>query len=283
MKTNVNQQGTIFSRSFVRLLLACWGICVLYPMIWTFYTSFKDNKQLYASAWALPKQWLVENYVNAWVKSEISANFANSLFVTILATFLSLLLAATTSYVIARYVFKGRVLLYFLYVSAMMIPGILGLIPLFFLMMNLNLLNSLMGISIIYAVTNIPFGVFILTTFYKALPKELEEAAAIDGCGYYRTFFKVMLPLSRSGLITVGIMNVLAFWNEYFMGLVFLQDKNKYTLPVGIAYLAQEAAYRTDWGALFAGLVISMVPLIIIYAIFQKRITEGLTAGAIKG
>jgi N-acetylglucosamine transport system permease protein len=165
----------------------------------------------------------------------------------------------------------------------MMIPGILGLIPLFFLMMNLNLLNSLMGISFIYAVSNIPFGVFILTTFYKALPKELEEAAAIDGCGYYRTFFKVMLPLSRSGLITVGIMNVLAFWNEYFMGLVFLQDKNKYTLPVGIAYLAQEAAYRTDWGALFAGLIISMVPLIIIYAIFQKRITEGLTAGAIKG
>lgn len=277
------QTGSFIAKWVVRILLMGWGFCVLYPLIWTLYTSLKDNKQLYQSAWALPTELHFENYIHALTNPNISGAFGNTIYVTILATFLSLLFSSTSAYVIARFNSKGSTMLYFIYIAAMMIPGILGLIPLFFLMSDLGLLNSLTGLSIIYAVQSIPFGIFILVGFFKTLPKELEEAAVIDGCGHFKTFWKVMLPISKSGLITIGIMNMLGFWNEYFMGLIFIQSPEKYTLSVGIAYLAQEAAYRTDWGMLFAGLVISMIPVIIIYTIFQKRITEGMTAGAVKG
>ncbi|MFK9093810.1 carbohydrate ABC transporter permease [Bacillus salipaludis] len=279
----INKNNRNFlSRNLIRISLLAWGLSVLYPILWTAYTSLKDNKQLFADAWALPKVLHFENYVNAWINSNIASNFLNSFFVTIIATFLSLVLSATTSYVLARYKFKGDKVLYTILISAMMIPHVLAIIPLFFLLEKMNMLNSLFGLSLVYTSMVIPLGIFILTSFFKTLPKELEEAAEVDGCGHFAIFFKIMLPLSKSGLITVGLMNLIVFWNEYFMGLVFLQEPTKYTLPVGIAYLAEESAYRADWGALFAGLVIAMVPIIVIYSLFQKRITEGLTSGALK-
>lgn len=278
-----NRQGSFFTKGIVRVILLAWGICVLFPMVWTVYTSFKTNKEFFAGAWSLPKNWNFENYVTAWNESHVASYVWNSVFVAIIASIISLLLASMTSYVIARFEFKGRKFLFWIYVSSMMIPTVLGMIPLFFMLNSLGLLNSLVGLGIIYAAGSIPFGVFILTGFFQTLPKELDESAAIDGCGYFRTFFQIMLPLSKAGLITVGIMNMLNFWNEYFLALVFVQQQDKYTLPVGIAYMVQAAEYKSNWGSVFAALVISMIPIVIIYAIFQKRITEGMTAGAVKG
>ncbi|WP_238590710.1 carbohydrate ABC transporter permease [Paenibacillus beijingensis] len=133
------------------------------------------------------------------------------------------------------------------------------------------------------AVIQIPFGIFILSGFFQALPKELEDAATIDGCGIFGTFFKIMLPLSRSGLITVGIMNALTYWNEYIISMTLISSPGKYTVSLGLVFMQGEMQYSVDWGILFAGLVISVIPVFLLYTFFQRQIREGLTAGALKG
>ncbi|KZE79635.1 sugar ABC transporter permease [Paenibacillus elgii] len=276
-----------FAKALVRLFPLVWSILVIYPVLWTFFTSLKDNPQvLQGKPWDLPSPLIFENYANVWSRAHFGDYFVNSALVTTGSTLLSLAMAATTAYVLARYEFKGRGALYFIYVASMMIPTILGLIPLVFLLNTLQLSNSLLGLTLVYsvgAVGILPFGVFFLVGFYKSLPKELEEAATIDGCSYFGTFFRIMLPLSKPGLVTVAIMNALTVWNEYIMATVLINDPTKYTVPVGIAIMQGEMQYRTEWGPLFAGLAISMIPVIIAYSLFQRQITGGLTAGALKG
>ncbi|MGF9913848.1 carbohydrate ABC transporter permease [Paenibacillus ehimensis] len=275
------------TKALVRFFPLVWSILVIYPVLWTFFTSLKDNPQvLQGKPWDLPSPLIFENYANVWSRAHFGDYFINSALVTASSTLLSLAMAATTAYVLARYEFKGRGALYFVYVASMMIPTILGLIPLVFLLNTLHLSNSLLGLTLVYsvgAVGILPFGVFFLVGFYKSLPKELEEAATIDGCSYFGTFFRIMLPLSKPGLVTVAIMNALTVWNEYIMATVLINDPTKYTVPVGIAIMQGEMQYRTEWGPLFAGLAISMIPVIIAYSFFQRQITGGLTAGALKG
>ncbi len=272
------------TRILINLALILWAAAVLYPLLWTVMSALKDNQQFMLNKpWALPELPLLwSNYTYVWSKYGFSSFFMNSAIVTIASILLSLFLAATSAYILARFTFRARQTLYYLYLSAMMIPMILGLIPLFFLLNDMGLINTLAGLIIVYTVNALPFGIFVLVSFFKLLPKELEEAAFIDGAGYSRTFFSVMLPLARSGLISVGIMNGLTIWNEYIMGTVFINDPKLYTLPVGIAVMQTEMQYRTEWGPLFAGLLLSIIPVLIIYIIFQKQIAEGVTAGAIK-
>ncbi|MBE1445516.1 carbohydrate ABC transporter permease [Paenibacillus sp. OAS669] len=268
----------------MKLILAIWTVCVLYPLVWTVLGALKDNAQfMQGKPWDLPKLPLVwSNYSYVWEKYHIGGYFLNSLLVTVLSTILAALLAATTAYVLARYTFRGSGLLYTAYMASMMIPMILGLIPLFFLLNDLHLINSLFGLSLVYGMGALPFGVFVLVGFFKSLPREMEEAAFIDGASHYRTFFQIMLPLARPGIISVSIMNVLNIWNEYIMGTVFINDPAKYTLPVGIAIMQGEMQYRTEWGPLFAALLISMLPVLVFYVLFQRQIAGGITAGAIK-
>ncbi|WP_079910831.1 carbohydrate ABC transporter permease [Paenibacillus sp. 32352] len=268
----------------MKLILAIWTVCVLYPLVWTVLGALKDNAQfMQGKPWDLPKLPLVwSNYSYVWEKYHIGGYFLNSLLVTVLSTILAALLAATTAYVLARYTFRGSGLLYTAYMATMMIPMILGLIPLFFLLNDLHLINSLFGLSLVYGMGALPFGVFVLVGFFKSLPREMEEAAFIDGASHYRTFFQIMLPLARPGIISVSIMNVLNIWNEYIMGTVFINDPAKYTLPVGIAIMQGEMQYRTEWGPLFAALLISMLPVLVFYVLFQRQIAGGITAGAIK-
>jgi N-acetylglucosamine transport system permease protein len=277
----------VLSKSVVRILLLLWSLLVLYPVIWTFLTSLKDNKQvMQGKPWDIPTLFRFENYADVWGRAHFGDYFFNSIMVTVGSMIVSLVMAATTAYILARYTFKGKGTLYFVYVASMMIPTTLGLIPLFFLLSDLHLSNSLFGLMIVYSVGTIgilPFAIFFLVGFYKTLPKELEEAATIDGCTNYGIFFRIMLPLSKPGLVTVGIMNALTVWNEYIMATVLINDPEKYTVPVGIAIMQAEMQYRTEWGPLFAGLAISMIPVIIMYVLYQRQITGGLTAGALKG
>ncbi|MCM3337156.1 carbohydrate ABC transporter permease [Paenibacillus sp. MER TA 81-3] len=265
-------------------LMVVWSICVIYPLIWTVLGSLKSNQQFMLKApWSLPDwpfRW--DNFANVWNNYNLETYFMNSLLVTTVSTVLALLLASTTSYIIARFPFRGSLALYNLYLASMMIPLILGLIPLFFLLSDLGLDNSLFGLSLIYTAINLPFGIFVLVGFFKSLPKELDEAASIDGSSHYGVFFRIMLPLAKPGIISVGMMNVLNIWNEYIIGTVLVNDPGKYTIPVGIAVMQAEMQYRTEWGALFAGLLLSIVPVLILYAIFQRQITSGMIAGAVK-
>lgn len=276
-------QNPLF-RLISRCILLLWTAAVLYPVAWTLLGALKNNEQVMLNKpWALPELPLLwTNYSYVWKTYHFGGYFFNSAIVTTASTLLALFLSATSAYVLARFRFPGSRLLYFAYVSSMMIPIILGLIPLFFLLNDLNLINSRIGLILVYSVGALPFGIFVMTGFFKTLPAELEEAAYMDGASHYKVFFLIMLPLARPGLISIGIMNVLNIWNEYILGTVFVNDPAKYTLPVGIAVMQAEMQYRTEWGPLFAGLVLSMVPVVILYGVFQRHITAGITAGAIK-
>ncbi|MFD0692942.1 carbohydrate ABC transporter permease [Paenibacillus sp. GCM10027628] len=272
-------------RLFFNFCLVVWSVCVLYPLIWTILSSLKDNQQFFVGKpWALPKLPLIwANFSYVWGKYNFGHNFMNSLVVTVVSTVLGVLLSATTAYVIARFTFRGNGLLYYSYLSYMMIPTFLGIIPLFFLLNDLHLTNNLFGLILVYAITAVPFAVFVLVSFFKTLPSELEEAASMDGASHYGIFFRIMLPLAKPGLMSVAIITVLNIWNEYVFALILVNDPAKYTIPVAIAVMQGEMQYRTEWGPLFAALIISMGPTIVFYAIFQKQITGGITAGALKG
>jgi N-acetylglucosamine transport system permease protein len=252
-------------------------------MFWTLITSLKTSYELWHSPWALPSapQW--DNYVRAWSKMQVGIYFFNSVKVTGISLFCILMLGSMISYALARFEFRGRNFLYFYFLAAMMIPAYLGYITAWFLLRDLKLLGTHIGLIITYVSQSLPFTVFFLTAFFKTLPKELEESAIIDGASLYTVFWQVMLPLAKSGLLTIGIFNFLGLWNEYFWALVAISDPNLKTLPVGMATLLQVAHYATDWGAMFAGFIIMLVPTFLVYAIFQNRLTKGVTIGALKG
>jgi len=268
----------------VWIILLIWGVAVLYPLLWTLLDALKNNEQFFLNApWALPKIPLLwSNFSYVWSKYNFSTYFLNSIVVTVGSTLLGMILAAMTAYILARYDFKGNKILFTIYISSMMIPFALALIPLFFLLNDLHLINTWPGLILVYAALNLPFGIFLLVGFYKSLPKEIEEAAIIDGTSHYGTFFRVMLPLSQPGLITVMITNMLNNWNEYFLGVVLTNEPTKYTLPIGLAVMQAEMQYRVEWGPLFAGLLITTLPTLIVYIIFQRQIASGITAGAVK-
>jgi N-acetylglucosamine transport system permease protein len=273
-----------FMRLFAWIILLIWSAAVLYPIIWTLLDALKDNQQFFLNTpWSLPKFPLLwSNFSYVWSKYNFSTYFVNSIIVTVGSTLLSLILSAMTAYVLARYAFKGSGILFTIYVASLMIPFALALIPLFFLLNDLHLINTWLGLILVYAASNLSFGIFLLVGFFKSLPKEIEEAAVIDGTSYFGTFFRVMLPLSQPGLITVTITSMLNNWNEYFLGVVLTNDPGKYTLPIGLAVMQAEMQYRVEWGPLFAGLLITTLPTLVAYIFFQRQIASGITAGAVK-
>jgi N-acetylglucosamine transport system permease protein len=275
--------GQFLGRTGIRIPLILWTIAVLYPIFWMFLGSFKSNAEIYRNPWGWPETFNFANFTQAWTNYNIDTSVFNSLIVTVIGAVLTLVLAVPTAYAIERINFRGSKVLFTLYISGMMIPMVLGWIPLFFLLAELNLLDSIIGLSIVYAVSQLPFSIFVLTSFISTIPKSLEESAAMDGLSPYGILFKIVTPLAMSGIITVTIMNCIQFWNEYFMALIFLQTETNYTLALAIDYISSEAQYTNAWGTLFASLVIAIVPVIVLYAIFQKRIAKGMTEGAIKG
>ncbi|HEU5140103.1 MAG TPA: carbohydrate ABC transporter permease [Bacillales bacterium] len=273
----------ILIKTGVRLPLIIWALVVIYPIIWMFLGAFKSNGEIFASPWALPHSFSIDNFISAWTDFNIGRSFLNSILVTVLGTLLCLFFSLPTSYAIERLRFRGSQVLFNTFLSAMMIPMVLGWIPLFFLLLDLHMLDNLFALSLIYAVTQIPFTIFILTSFMGTVPKDLEESAAIDGMTPYGILFKIVTPLVLTGIITSSIMNAVMFWNEYFMALIFLQTEAKNTLGVTMDLMNQKAQYTNAWGALFAGLSIAVIPIILIYAFFQRHIVKGMTEGALKG
>ncbi|MEN1967375.1 carbohydrate ABC transporter permease [Lentibacillus sp. N15] len=275
--------GQILGRTGIRIPLIFWTIAVLYPIFWMFIGAFKTNAEIYRNPWGFPETFSFQNFLDAWTNYNIDGSVFNSFIVTAIGSILTLVLAIPTAYAIERLKFRGSNFLFTLYVSAMMIPMVLGWIPLFFLLKDMQLLDNIYGLAVVYAVSQLPFSIFVLTSFMSTIPKSLEESAAMDGITPYGTLWKIITPLTMSGIITVTIMNAIQFWNEYFMALIFLQSKENYTLALAIDYISNEAQYSNAWGTLFAGLVIAIVPVIVLYAIFQRRIAKGMTEGAIKG
>lgn len=263
--------------------LVVMAAVVVYPMLWLFTTSLKDAWSIFRDPWALPDKLQFGNYVHAWTKGELGHKFANSVVVDIISLLGILILSAMTAYVLARFAFPGNKAIFYLFLGGMALPVFLAIIPLFQMMKSMSLLNSRIGLIIVYVSYSFSFTVFVLTGFFKTLPSGLAEAAAIDGATPSGTFWRVMLPLAKPGLVAAGIFVFIGLWNEYPLALVLISSNELQTLPLGIANLTMTQKYQSDWGALFASLSIAVIPTIVLYAIFQKQIEEGLTAGAIKG
>ena len=270
-------------RCALHVVLVLYSLIVAYPMLWLLLASVKSSRELFEKPWGLPAppQWV--NFAKAWTEAGIGHCFLNSVFVTAISMFFILLIGAMAAYALARFVFPGRGAIHSVFMGGMMFPVFLGIVPLFLLLRNLGMWDNYFGLITAYVAYSLSFTVFILTGFFKQLPGELAEAGLIDGCSHFAVFRRIMLPIAKPGLIAAGIFNFFGIWNEYPLALVIIATDSLRTLPLGIANLLMVQHYETDWGALFAGLVIVMLPTLVVYLIFQRQITEGLTAGALKG
>lgn len=263
-------------------LLVVWVLLGVVPLLWAVLTSFKSDREIFTSPWSPPTEWHFENFVRAWTTANIGRYFINSAIVVCAAVVLVMLLGAMVAYVLARYEFPGRNAIYYTFVAGMTFPIFLALVPLFFVVQNLGMLGTYHGLILVYTAYALPFTVFFLTSFFRTLPSALVEAAMLDGCSHAGAFFRIMLPLARPGMISVGILNFLGLWNQFLLPLVLMPDQERYVLSQGLAVLAANQGYRSDWSALFAGLVIALLPVLAVYIAFQRRIQDGLAVGALK-
>ena len=264
-------------------VLVGWAVIVIFPMIWMIYSSLKTDQELFFSPWAPPMELQWDNFARAWTKAHVGDYLLNTLIVVIPALLLTLIISAMAAYVLARFEFVGRRFLFYMFLSGMLFPVFLALVPLFNLVNQLKMLNTFHGLILVYIAYSLPFTIFFLTGFFKTLPTEIEESAIMDGANPYQVFFKVMLPMASPGLISMGIFNFLGMWNQYVLPLVLISDESKYMLSQGLAFMLFKQFYENDWSALFAALTIIMVPTLIVYITFQKQIQDGITTGALKG
>lgn len=278
-----NQKSTTLGAVIRDLFAGAYGLVVLFPVFWVFYTSFKTNKEFVANPWALPRQWQLENYTNAWIKIDFKTYAINSILVTLISVLIVVILSSTVAYILVRSEKKWSEAVLMLFIAGLYIPIALVLPSQFTVMYDLKLWNTHLGLIILYVVFSLPYSILVLSGFYRSMPKELEEAAALDGCGTHATFWRIIFPLSKNGIITVIIFNFVWIWNDYIFALTFIHDKNLLTLPVGIIALMESFKLKADWVTLFAGLNIVMIPSVLLYVIFQKYLTKGLTSGSVKG
>lgn len=263
-------------------MLTVWSLIVILPLLWTIMTSFKTTTEIFASPFAPPKNWNFDNYLKAWNTAGIGSYFLNSVLVVGFALVIVMLLGAMCAYVLARFAFPGGRAVYYLMLAGLTFPIFLAIVPLFFILKNIGLLDTLPGLVITYVAFALPFTVFFLFSFFKALPNEISEAAALDGAGEWRTFFQVMLPMAKPGLTSVLIFNFLGLWNQFLIPVALNTNPKNYVLSQGLAAFASQAGYAVDFGELFAAVVITVVPVLIVYIIFQRQLQGSVSRGTSK-
>lgn len=264
------------------VLLAIWTIIVIVPFLWVVLSSFKTTKEILASPFSLPAHWQFDNYAHAWTDAGIRQFFLNTVIVVSVALVLVMLLGAMCAYVLARFTFPGSRAIYYLMLAGLTFPIFLAIVPLFFILKNIGLINTLPGLIMVYVAFALPFTVFFLYAFFRTLPDDVYEAALIDGAGEWKTFFRIMLPMARPGMAAVAIFNFLGLWNQFLLPVALNTDQSKYVLTQGMASFASQAGYAVDFGALFAAVVITVVPVLIVYVIFQRRLEGSVSRGTFR-
>ena len=272
----------VFSHGF----LALWAFMIVFPLLWVVLGAFKTNTQIGESAWSWPSHWSFGAFSRAWSEG-IGGYFANTLLVMVMSVTATMVLGAMAAYVLARYRFRGNRIVYYGFVAGAMFPVYLALVPLFFQVNDFHLLNSYVGLALVYTSFSLPFTVFFLHSFFSTLPTAVHEAAFVDGCSHTRAFFQVMMPIAKPGLISVGIFNVLGQWNQYLLPVVLMQQQRgdseaHQVLTQGLVNLMAAQGYAADFPALFAGMTIAMLPVLAVYLSFQRQVQAGLTAGTLK-
>lgn len=278
-KGGSHPKGSGGDRTFgvlANVILSIWALLVILPLLWTFYSSFKNSREILISPFSLPEKLNFDNFVNAWTEAGIGRFFGNTLIVVGGALFLVMLLGSMCAYILARYTFPGRQLIYYGLIAGLTFPLFLAVVPLFFVLESMSLRNTYLGLILAYSGFALPFTVFFLYAFFRQLPEEIAEAASIDGAGDFRTFFQVMVPMALPGLASVTIFNFLGLWNQFLLPVVLNTDQSKFVLAQGLANMQAQQGYQSDWGAMFAAVTITIVPVLIIYAIFQRQLQGGV-------
>lgn len=268
--------------TITHILLALFAFIQIYPLFWLFEFSLKDNSEIFGGNIAgLPQHWRFENYVTAFFQANIMQYFFNSVLVTVITIVLTIIIAAMSSYAISRMIWKGREITLKLVLMGMMVPIHAALLPLFIILSKSHMLNSYLSLIIPYVAFGLPMAIYLFISFMESLPRELEEAAAIDGCGIYQMFFRIILPLIRPAIATVSIFTFISAWNELMFAVTFINKAEYKTLTVGI--MSMVGAYTTKWGEIGAGLMIATIPTVIMYLLLSKQVQQSLVAGAVKG
>jgi raffinose/stachyose/melibiose transport system permease protein len=256
-------------------------LLMLYPVLVMVLSAFKPTAEIYASPFGLPQSWDPKNLETIWRETRFLTYLGNSLLVTALSIAVMLTSGTLAAYALARYAFRGNEALYLFFLAGLMVPLKLAVIPLFLELKALGLVDTRLGLILVYAAMGLPSTVFIMTGFLRTVPAELEEAARIDGAGEGRILTRIMLPLMRPALVIAGIHNAVPIWNDFFFPLVLIQSDHAKTLPQGLTVFMGE--FSTDWGVLFAGLTLSALPLTLVYVALSRQFIAGLTSGAVKG
>ena len=266
--------------AFVYVILILWGILNLYPLLIMLMSGFKKTVEIFQNPFGLPESWSLENHIAAWNQANFAGYFVNSVIVTLFSLVAIIFLSSMAAYVIARYRFPGRRIVYLFLISGLALPVRLAIIPIFLTIRTLGLQDSLFGLIIVYAAGGIAFSMFLLTNFFQSIPRDFHDAAVIDGAGHFRIYWSVFMPLLRSAIATVAVFNFINVWNDFYFPLIFINTASKMTIPLGIQSFFGE--YSVRWDLLFAGLSIAVIPTIVFFLVLSKQFIEGLTEGAIK-
>jgi len=269
----------MFKKIFQSVIFYILGILFLVPILWIFSVSLRSNKDVFNAVF-FTKEIHFENYITAWKTFNFSKVFLNSIFVTFLSVVITIIFASLAAYSFSKLKYSGSNIIFYIILLGIMIPPAAVVIPIFVIMKYLNLYNNLMSLVLSYIAFGLPIAVLIFRGFFMSIPKDLIEAARIDGSSEIGTFFRIVIPLSKPAIATVTIFLFMQNWNEFILALVLLRDRILYTLPVSMANFVGQ--WDTPWHLLTAGVIISSVPIFIVYLFIQDLFVKGLTAGAIK-
>lgn len=289
-KKELNSSKSVY-KIFIYIALITLAVSIIIPVAWVFMASLKSNAEFVGKGvnpFALPEKLIWENFVTAFGKAQMGEFLLNSVIVTALALVILLVVALPASYCLARFEFKGKKFLSTAFMAGLFVNVNYIVVPIFLMLSNANkffdvkfFLNNRFILALVYAATSLPFTIYLLSGYFKTLPRAYEEAALIDGCGYFKTMIKIMVPMARPSIITVILFNFLAFWNEYIIAFTLMTSRNK-TLPVGLQNLMAVEKTATNYGIMYAGLVIVMLPTLILYILVQKKLTQGMSMGGLK-
>lgn len=278
---SVANKKTKIVHVFIYIFLSILALIYLLPLVWVVITSFKEDKVLMISPWALPARPMFENYTFAWTAGNLGRATLNSFIVCTITLLVSMLFGAMAAFAIAKLRFKLSNLTLTYFMIGMMIPVHCVLIPLFIQFSKAHLSNTLLGLIIPYVTFSLPITIYIMVGFFESIPNELFESACIDGASVYRMFGTVALPLAKTGFMVTGLMSFVSNWNELLLAMVFISKEQYKTLPVSLTKFV--GPYNTNYCQMFAAIMIAVIPTIVVYVCFANQIVEGLTAGAVKG
>lgn len=279
-------------RLFIYVALLTLAITIIIPVAWVFIASIKEKSEFYTSPWDMPKGFYFQNFIDAFEKANMGTYMLNSIMVTALAILILLVVALPAAYVLARYTFKGSKIINTLFKAGLFINVNYIVVPIFLMLLDVDtvirvrfgdgfLLDNLFVLALVYASTALPFTIYLLSSYFQTIPSTYEEAAWVDGAGYFKTMFKIMLPMARPSIVAVILFNFLSFWNEYIIALTLIPGPNK-TLPVGLMNLMAAQKSATNYGQMYAGMVLVMLPTLILYILVQKKLTQGMALGGSK-